>query len=153
VSPARRRVRGASLAKPQLICAFSFQIIIAAGVIGCCVGVVEGVRWAWAKLQQWYDGWAVRKRRKRAAIKNLAVLPPDFSATLRYLQAKNMKRFLAPTNNHLLYGMSNSFLLEIDDPQLMVYSDNTYCQVPDYVWDRIDRNRPVPERPPWANRL
>jgi hypothetical protein len=57
----------------------AYQILISAGVIGFCVVVVEGVRWAWAKLQQRYDAWAVRKLQKREAIKNLEVLPPDFS--------------------------------------------------------------------------
>ena len=71
----------------------AYQILISAGVIGFCVVVVEGVRWAWAKLQQRYDAWAVRKLQKREAIKNLEVLPPDFSATLRFLKANNMKRF------------------------------------------------------------
>jgi hypothetical protein len=115
-----------------------------------------GVRWASAKLQQRYVAWAVRKLRKREAMKNLKnldVLQPEFSATLRFLKAKNMKRFPAPANNHLLDEMSNSFLLEIDDPKLKVYSDNTYYKVPDYVWDRIDSNLPVPESPPWVDRV
>jgi hypothetical protein len=72
----------------------AYQIIISVGVIGFCVVVVEGVRWAWAKLQQWNHAWAVRKRRTREAMKNLEVLPPDFSEALRFLKAHNMKRFL-----------------------------------------------------------
>ena len=131
----------------------AYQILISAGVIGFCVVVVEGVRWAWAKLQQRYDAWAVRKLQKREAIKNLEVLPPDFSATLRFLKANNWKRFPAPANNDLLYLMNQSFLLQIDDSNWTAYSVNTYYKVPDCVWDRIDSNLPVPESPPWVDRV
>jgi hypothetical protein len=127
----------------------TYQIIMWVGVIGFCVCVVELVRWAWAKLQRRYEAWAVRKLHKCEAMKNLEVLPPDFSATLRYLKAKNMKRFPEQANNDLLCVMSKSFLLEIDD---RLYSSNTYYEVPDCVWekiDRIDSNLPVPKSPPW----
>jgi hypothetical protein len=95
---------------------------------------------------------AVRKLHKREAMKNLEVRQPEFSAALRFLKANNMKRFPAQANNDLLCEMSKSFLLEIDD---RLYSGNTYYEVPDYVWeviDRIDSNLPLPERPPWSNR-
>jgi hypothetical protein len=138
----------------------TYQIIMSAGVIGFCGVVVDlliafgnGVRWAWAKLQQRYDAWAVRKLQKREAIKNLEVVQPDFSATLRFLKANNLKRFPAPANNDLLYLMNQSFLLQIDDSNWTAYSVNTYYKVPDCVWDRIDSNLPVPESPPWVDRV
>jgi hypothetical protein len=67
-------------------------------------------------------------------------------------ESKQSEAFPTPANNYLLYEMSKSFLLEIDEPKLKVYSDNTYYKVPDYVWDRVDGNLPVPESPPWVNR-
>ena len=94
----------------------------------------------------------MRKLHKCEAMKNLEVLPRDFSATLRYLKAKNMKRFPKQANNDLLCVMSKSFLLEIDD---RLYSSNTYYEVPDCVWEkieRIDSNLPVPKSPPWVDR-
>jgi hypothetical protein len=93
----------------------AYQILISAGVIGFCVCVVEGVRWAWAKLQQRYDAWAVRKLHNREAMKNLEVLPPEFSNVLHFLKAKNMKRFPAQANDGLLCEMTKSFLLEINE--------------------------------------
>jgi hypothetical protein len=130
----------------------TYQIIMWVGVIGFCVCVVELVRWAWAKLQRRYEAWAVRKLHKCEAMKNLEVLPRDFSATLRYLKAKNMKRFPEQANNDFLCVMSKSFLLEIDD---RLYSSNTYYEVPDCAWEkieRIDSNLPVPKSPPWVDR-
>jgi hypothetical protein len=131
----------------------AYQILISAGVIGFCVCVVEGVRWAWAKLQRRYNAWAVRKLHRREAMKNLEALPPEFSDALRFLKAKNIKRFPEQANNGLLCEMSKAFLLEIND---RLYSGNTYYEVPDCVWekiDRIDSNLPVPKSPPWVDRV
>ena len=128
----------------------AYQILILVGVIGFCVCVVEGVRWAWAKLQRWYQRRAVRRLHRREAIRNLEVLPPEFSDALRFLKAKNMKRFPAQANNDLLCEMSKSFLLEKND---RLYSGITYYEVPDYVWKDIDSNLPVPKSPPWVDRV
>jgi hypothetical protein len=67
--------------------------------------------------------------------------------------SNNWKRFPAPANNDLLYLMNQSFLLQIDDSNRTAYSVNTYYKVPDCVWDRIDSNLPVPESPPWVDRV
>ena len=80
-------------------------------------------------------------------------LPPEFSDALRFLKAKNMKRFPEQANNGLLCEMSKAFLLEIND---RLYYGNTNYEVPDCVWekiDRIDSNLPVPKSPPWVDRV
>jgi hypothetical protein len=136
----------------------TYQIVISAGVIGFCGVVVDlliagkGVLWAGAR--QRYEAWALRNLHKREAMKNLEALVPEYSATLRFLRAKNMKRILAPARNELLCEMTKSFLLEIDDANLTGL--NTYYKVPDYVWeviDRIDSDLPVPKWPPWSDRV
>jgi hypothetical protein len=132
----------------------TYQCIMSAGVFGfsgvVVIGGLAGLRRVWAKLQQWYRARALRKLHNHEAVKNLEVPQPEFSATLRFLKAKNTKRFRAQANNDLLREMSQSFLLEIDDR--LYFGNNQYYEVRDCVWDRIDSNLPPPKSPPWVDR-
>src|ERR1700738_2516608 len=86
----------------------TYQIVISAGVIGFCGVVVDPliafgkrVLWAGAKPRQRYEAWALRNLHKREAMKNLEALLPEYSATLRFLRAKNVKRIPASASNDL----------------------------------------------------
>jgi len=76
---------------------------------------------------------------------------------LRYLKAKNLRRFSAPApaRNVLLRDMVQSFLIEKDN-QNYEASGDCYYKVPNYVWKRLEeaferdhQSTPVPEEPPW----
>ncbi len=87
------------------------------------------------------------------ALKNMAVLSPEFALALRYLKTNNAKRFLADADSSLLFRMRQAFLLKTDDPNLTAYSTQTYYVVPNYVWNAIDahvKGVPAPPVAPWV---
>jgi hypothetical protein len=95
-----------------------------------------------------------RRENRKAALKNLQTLRPEFVPTLRYLKANNLKRFsaAAPWRNIILREMVQSFLIEIDDPSYQPNMSDTYYSVPNYVWEWMARVEPDMERRPDAGR-
>jgi hypothetical protein len=134
-----------------------YGAIVAAGIFGACAVVVEfiivtGGVVKKVLLQVVIPLWGGR----RTALKNLQTPRPEFVPALRYLKAKNQRRFSAPApeRNVLLRSMVQSSLIEIDNQNYEAFGD-AYYKVPNYVWKRLERverdyqSTPVPEDPPW----
>jgi hypothetical protein len=135
----------------------TYGAIFAAGILGACAVVVEFLIVAGGVvkkllLQVVIPLWGAR----RTALKNLQTPRPAFVPALRYLKAKNQRRFsaAAPERNALLRDMVQSFLIEIDNQNYEAFGD-AYYKVPNYVWKRLEafewgyQSTPVPEEPPW----
>jgi hypothetical protein len=63
-----------------------------------------------------------------------------------------MKRFYGPCQNELLLQLRMADLIDMDDPNIRLYSVNTYYRVPNYVWNAIEpllSELPTPATPPW----
>jgi len=140
--------------------ASTYGTILTAGIIGACTVLVEFIIAIWGGFKKillaYLEAQVESRQKRKAALKNLQTARADFVETLRFLQARNLKRFLAPapTKSELLYRMEQSFLIEIDDPNYGAYASETYYRVPDYVWDWMEsepayRKMPLPQREPW----
>ena len=136
-----------------------FQGIMIAGLVGACIVVVDlvivvgrGSRWISSKISGHLAVMAEHRNERRSALKNMAVLTPEFALTLRFLKSQGLKRFRAEADSSLLFQMRQAFLLKTDDPNLTAYSIQTYYLVPDYVWNAIDvylKDMQPPPVAPW----
>jgi hypothetical protein len=127
----------------------TYGYIVAAGIIGFCAVVVaipiaigSAIREVILAGLPLLSETIERRRTRKTALKNMQ-LQPDVATTLRYLKAHNLKRFQAPApeRNRLLQRMSQSFLIEIDDPNYERFGNAIY-NVPEYVWRWIARAEP-----------
>ncbi|MGA7384629.1 MAG: hypothetical protein WBW81_08080 [Methylocella sp.] len=139
--------------------ASTYGTILIAGIIGAGIVVVEliiaiwvGVKRLWSFQMAYLSAKAKNRQKQETALKNLQAAPAAFVETLRFLKAKNSKRFAAPSprTNDLLHRMEQSFLIEIDDPNYGWNVFETYYRVPDDVWDWMERNEPTYQRVPLA---
>jgi len=132
-----------------------FQSIVVAGIVGACGVVVEVGRNIWLLTSASLPLYLEHRNSKRAALKNMAALTREQADVLRFLKAKNTRRFRASNYNRLLTEMIRACLLTVDDPNWSLYLIDTYYIVPEYVWKLIDerlKNHPVPAHAPWEPR-